>query len=143
MDTISINLIMNVLGVIFGGGAFVGLLTFMWRMRGLRNADMADIRDHYAEELTALRAKLNSQEDHFRSMEKHWREMLNASDKRHEECETARQELRLELNTLHDEIRGLREQLLRYSADKVLFLGASEIVTDAAHRVKDITDKGK
>lgn len=98
-------------------------------LKGLKNADDADIRDHYALEVAAMREKLDRQEAHFRTLEKHLREMLETSDKRadesdrrHEECERARQEMRREMDALHSEIRGLHDKIRSYSTDSLLML---------------------
>jgi chromosome segregation ATPase len=120
-------------------------------LRKISSSEAGDLRDHYAEELKALREKLNSQEQHFTSMEKHWREMLEASDHRHEECEKARQAMRRELSDMHDEIAGLKRQISITSANKLIELegnGAprpSEVAphaTASAARVKDIAKNG-
>lgn len=114
--------------------------------RKLSNEDEADIRDHYAQEVAALRAELNQQEKNFRDAETHLRDLLRASDVRHEECERARADSRREVEGLHREIEGMRRQIIRYSADGVLMLNEqpSEAVRSAAERVKKIAeDKDK
>jgi septal ring factor EnvC (AmiA/AmiB activator) len=115
-------------------------------LKGLQNADSADIRDHYAQEVEALRSKLNGQEGHFHNLEKHWREMIAASDRRHQECEDARQELRGELDKMHTAIRGLRDQLLAQSTDRVLILEGTPAAEKAPHSVaaaKRIKENGE
>jgi hypothetical protein len=92
-------------------GVVTIIVTFLRRgvsLKGLRNADEADIRDHYAQEVEALRGQLLS-------MERHYREMLEKSDRRHEECEAARSAMR-------QEIDGLKRQIPGLSADRLLIL---------------------
>jgi biopolymer transport protein ExbB/TolQ len=127
-----------------------GVATLVWVVingglgwRKLRNADESDIRDHYADEVKALREKLNRQEQHFMALETHWREMVDASDRRHEECEAARQTLRVELSAMHDEIAGLKRQIAASSADTVIRLGDAPLAQESAERVKKITDNDK
>lgn len=128
----------------------VTLIVAYWRrgvsLRRLTNEDEADLRDHYAEELSALRSKLNEQEDHFKGLEKHWREMVEASDRRHEECEVARRGLRLELDAMHEELSGLRAQIRAASTDRVLRMEEecppAPHARAAAHRVKKINEEG-
>lgn len=147
----TINIVLNLLTLLMGGTLVGVFLRYRLGLKKLASGDVADIRDHYAKEVSALRAKLNDQEGHFRSMEKHWREMLENSDRRHEECEKARAELRAELEDLHSEIRGLRDQIRRYSADTLLILeGATGLpsikapeAVASAERVKRITEGDK
>lgn len=142
-------------------GIFAGVAVLVrawWRrgidLRTLNNADRADIRDHYASEVTALREKLGSQETSFRNIEKHWREMLEASDRRHQECEDSRERQRVENMNLHRELgevklelSGLTLQLKRYSADSLVLLDDLRPVSErapesrkAADRVRKIID---
>lgn len=123
-------------------------------LRGLANQDHADIRDHYAKEVEAMRAKLDRQEAHFRGLEKHLREMLETSDKRadesdrrHEECEKARSEMRREVDALHVEISGLHRQISEQSADKLLVLESrgtlSRVAPHSIAAAKRIRKNGK
>lgn len=151
MSAQTINIVINLLGVLLGGGAIGMVLRFMNKRQELHNADVADIRDHYAAELAALREKLNSQEEHFQRMEMHWREMLENSDRRHEECEKTRAELRRELDKMHTELAGLQRQIASYSSDQLLVMEReadprppserAPEATAAAGRVKDIVEK--
>jgi cell division septum initiation protein DivIVA len=134
----TINILLNVLSLLLGGGALVGVLRYLNNRQTIRNADTADIRDHYAEEVEQLRGQLIG-------LEKHYREMLSSSDKRHAECEDARTEMRARVSDLESQVKGLEAQIRQYSADSVLKLAGqqpSEQVVAAAHRVKDITENG-
>lgn len=75
------------------GSFLIALIRRDVQVRGLKNTDTADIRDHYAQEVAALREQLFS-------MEQHYRQMLQQSDRRHEECELARTAMRAELEGL-------------------------------------------
>lgn len=137
-------------------GGVSGIIGIVLRYRlgsqKLSNADEADIRDHYAQEVAAMREKLDRQETHFQLLEKHLREMIAASDqraeesdRRHAECEAARQAMRREIDGMHDEIRGLKRQIPEVSADKLLILEGkpSEVAphsTAAAKRIKENGD---
>lgn len=120
------------------------------------NINEADIRDHYAKEVERLTEKLENKDQHFAALENHWRNMLDASDRRHEECEKARAELRVELSEMHSKIgkaesdlRGLYSQIAELSSDKLVILDGrkpSKVAPEAAksaHRVKKITGEGK
>lgn len=110
-----------------------------WRKQGLEN--QADIRDHYADEVTALRA-------HMATMEGHWRSMVKSSDERHAECERDRKILRDEIHDLQDMVRGFRRQLAQYSTDRLMELEGlcpSDKAPEAAasaERVRRIVEGG-
>lgn len=133
MNPATINIILNILSLLLGGGALLGVLRYLNNRQTIRNADTADIRDHYAAEVTQLRAQLVT-------LEKHYREMLLASDRRHAECEQARTEMRGRISELEDHVRGLEAQMRRYSSDTVLKLAGepSDQVVEAARRVRDM-----
>lgn len=115
-------------------GALVTLIVQWWRrgvsLKGLENANEADIRDHYAEEVAALRGQLLS-------IEKHYREMLEQSDRRHAECEASR-------GVMREELEGLKKQFRAASADRVLRMEENPPEAPhsraAAERVKKITE---
>lgn len=139
----TINIVLNIITLLLGGTLVGVFLRYRLGLKKLASGDVADIRDHYASEVSALRGKVLSQEEHFRGLEKHWREMLDHSDRRHQECEEARTVMRAELEGLHGEIRGLRDQILRYSSSAVLTLQnePSEDIKAAALRVQKILDE--
>lgn len=146
MDAGSLNVILNLAGLILGGTALGVVLRYKLGLRKLALADETSIRDHYAAEVSALRAELNQQERNFREVETHLRALLGASDRRHEECEQARADSRREVEALHREIDGMRRQIVRYSAEGVLVLSEqqpSAAVLAAAERVKKITGDDK
>jgi hypothetical protein len=117
------------------GSFLIALLRRDVQVRGLRNTDQADIRDHYAQEVAALR-------DQLLTMEQHYRNMLEQSDKRHDECEVARSQMRAELD-------GLKRQMAAASADRLLVLEERTCPSDvaphstaAAKRIKGSEDEG-
>lgn len=143
----------EVLGTIPGWITSAGIVTILgvvlryrlgWRKQTL--GDDADIRDHYAQEVAALRGKLDGQGAHFLSLEKHWRDILEGSDRRHQECEEARQAMRREINKMHEEIAGLRTQIRAASTDRVLRMEEdpppAPHARAAAKRVKNIIEDG-
>lgn len=116
-----------------GTGGIITLVGLWWRrdiqMRKLKNDDEADIRDHYAAELVALREKLMD-------MERHYREMLERSDKRHEECQRDREDMRCKMNEQAMELEGLRRKVAMISQDRFTVLEdpASAPETSRSHR---------
>lgn len=131
-------------------GLFVSMLGILAKLmlgKGqLINASEADIRDHYAEELAALRKERADDKAEFARVERHLRDMASESDRRHSECESARAEDRRERSRMQDEIDGLKRQVPELSADKLMRLEGkpSEIAPHAAasaERVKKITEE--
>lgn len=93
--------------------------------------DEADIRDHYADEVRQLRERLD------RQSERH-REILAASDLKHEDCQRDREQLREDSRSLKDIVRGLIRIITQASASKAILLDshASAEVLAAARRVE-------
>jgi small-conductance mechanosensitive channel len=145
MDAASLNVVLNVVTVLLGGTLLGVILRYRLGVRKMALGEEANIRDHYAGEVAALRAEINQQERNFREVETHLRGLLAASDRRHEECEAARADSRREIEGLHREIEGMRRQMVRYSAEGVLVLSEqkpSALVEEAARRVKGIVEEG-
>ncbi len=118
---------LQLLTTIFSGGLLAAVLTFMVRNRQISINAEEVLRTHFGAELARLKA--NAIE----------------SDGRHEECEKAKRQLRRELDLMHDEIRGLRDQIRTQASDRVIALersGAepSDHVADSAYRVKRIVE---
>lgn len=94
----------------------VTVIVAFWKrgvsLKGLQNADEADIRDHYAEELERVVARQHA-------------------------CEQREEALRNRVGELEDDVRGLIRIITQASADKVLALGpgASKQIRDMAMRV--------
>lgn len=145
MDANLLNVILNIGGLVLGGTALGVVLRYKLGMRKLALTDEADIRDHYAAEVARLVEKMDRREKHFLEVEKHLRELIATSDRRHEECEAARAEDRREHARMRDEIEGMKRQIIRYSSEGVLVLSEqpSEHVEGAARRVRDIVDGNK
>lgn len=155
MNAGQLNVILNIVGLLLGGTALGVVLRYRLGMRKLALADEANIRDHYAKEVARYVDKMGAQErrfddkasvqeKHFLDVEKHLREMIATSDKRHEECEFARAEDRRDRSRMQDEIDGLKRQIVRYSAEGVLVLGEhppSPMVASAAKRVRKIAEE--
>lgn len=112
---------------VFSGGIFGVLATFYVRNRKITVNAEETLRTHFGEELKRLA------------------ESAKESDRRHNECEAAKSELRRELDKMHEEIIGLRAQIRSQAVDRVLLLEErcaqpSPAVADAARRVKNITE---
>lgn len=100
-------------------GGMVMLIVAYWKrsvsMKSLDNADHADIRDHYAEELARV-------------------------VQRQHECEQREADLRRRVSQLENELQGLIRLIAQNSANKVLQLG-DDVPADiqaAAERVDAI-----
>lgn len=142
MNASTLNIILNLAGLLLGGTALGVILKYRLGAKKLAYADEADIRDHYAAEVERLVEKMDAREKHFLEVEKHLRELIATSDRRHEECELARHDDRRERLRMQDEIDGMKRQILRYSAEGVLTLSeASPKVKAAAKRVRKIVGK--
>lgn len=122
MDAGTVNAVLNLAGILLGGSALGVLLTHRRGILGLENADVADIRKHYAAELNQMRARDEVRDKAMRDLEKHWREMITLADQRHAECVAERDELRDQLNELKSELAGVKEQLRAQATDRVLLL---------------------
>lgn len=109
-----------------------------------QDTDEADIRDHYAQEVAALRQKLADMHLQFRAdlleLETRYRKMLNDSEDRHEQCMADRDILRERVNQLEDELRGLIRVITQASIDRVLMIGTEmpDDIREAALRVENI-----
>ena len=106
--------------------SLVAIIAAYWRrgiaLKGLENADLADIRTHLATELDRV-------------------------TKRQRECEVREGELRERLSRAEDEISGLKRQVARYSADQLTLLEQgyplkAPHASASADRVRKITEGG-
>lgn len=143
---------------ISAGGIVSILALLVWAQLGNRkigvderkamNADKADVRDHYAEEVTTLRVRFDEASErhtavvtelearHANSIleiegkyrrllhetEEHYKLLLRETEEAHEVCKRDRDALREELGQLREEIRGLRDQIRTQATDRVLAL---------------------
>lgn len=141
-----VNVALNIGGLLLGGTALGVVLRYKLGQQKLAADSEADIRDHYADEVKALREKLNLQEQYFRGLETHLRGLIDESDRRHSECEAARVEDRRERSRMQDEIDGMKAQIRAASTDRVLRMEKDPPEAPhsraAAHRVKGIIENG-
>jgi chromosome segregation ATPase len=147
VDASTINVVLNAVAVLFGGGILGVILAHKRGMIGLSNADKADIRDHYDKELTRLAEALAASEIRHISAEGHLAARLADAESRQRACEEREQELRKRVADLEDEVTGLKRQVARYSAEQVVLLEKdehpSEDVLSAAERVIRHTEEKK
>ena len=122
MDPARLNTILNLIGILLGGGALAAVLSHWRGLRALDDAKLVDIRKHYADELASLRARDEKRDGAMRELEKHWREMISLADARHAECVAERDELRDQLNLLKVELEGVKAQIRASSTDRVLLM---------------------
>lgn len=109
------------------GTIVVTLLRRDVQIKGQKATAEEAIRDHYAEELTALRAQraedlrvaiLQREED-----SKRWKEALEHSEAQHDICLKDRDTLRTRLRKVEDDLEGLYRTLIATSADRVIEMG--------------------
>jgi Aconitase A len=132
-------------------GSLVTLLGFLLRNQvanrkigvdrlALDNAAAATIGNLYAEEVKALRLRLDENSKAFRAqlteVEERYKELLKDSDRRHDECERERVKLHNEVAVLRKEIDGLVRVITQASIDRVIMLGdeVPEHIREAAQR---------
>lgn len=84
-------------------GALVTLIAKWWQrgisLKGLENADEADIRDHYADELRRLT------------------DLVKEITKEHEECKRQREELRAAYNEIDRKLVGVTRQFVAFQLE--------------------------
>lgn len=104
----------QLLTTLFSAGIFGVIATFYVNNRKLTLDAAKVLREHYAIELERLNTRAND------------------SDDRHERCEADKRLLRRELDDMHQEraddraeINGLKIQISRYSANKLMILEGS------------------
>lgn len=140
MDPAQINMILNLIAVVLGGGAMAAVLGYKTKMRSLALAAEEEIRKHFADEVKSLRGQLQG-------MEKHYREMLEASDKRHEECQLDRDRMRDRVKELENHVTGLEAQIRQLSTNAVLEIRGNPTgkegpeAVDSAPRVQKIINE--
>lgn len=122
MDPQRLNVILNLVGILLGGGALAAVLSHWRGLRALDDAKLVDIRKHYADEIKSLRDRDEKRDQAMRDLEKHWREMIKLADARHQECVDEREELRDQMNALKVELEGVKAQLRAQATDRVLLL---------------------
>lgn len=95
-------------------------------------------RDAYASAVRGFREEVRALKAEHTSDKESW-------ERRHKECETARDDFKEKVGALRDLVAGLNRVILQASKDKVLALGdyPSEEVHDAAERVDKLFRKGK
>jgi hypothetical protein len=102
------------------------------------HAGEADIRDHYADELAALRAERAADAERYRRS-------LEAADRRSELCERQREELRDKVAALRELVESLKATIVQHSRSTAVALGdiLSPDTKAAAERVEQIFARGE
>lgn len=134
-------------------GGIIALVGLWFRrdiaLRKLSSTEAGDLRDLYAKELAAVRTERAQDREEALKVEVHLRKMVEMSDKRHEECEEARQAMRKEMDEMHNEIAGLKRQIPVASADKLMVLDgrlpseAAPHAAASAERIKNYAEGDK
>lgn len=132
-----LNVVLNILTLILGAGGLGIILKYRLGTRKLDLDSEEAIRDHYAKEVAALRQQMLV-------LEQHYRNMLDASDRRHEDCQIDRDRLRDRVRELEKHVEGLERQISQYSADRLIVLERLAPPSESAphslasaHRIKD------
>jgi predicted nucleic acid-binding Zn-ribbon protein len=97
--------------------------------RQVEDARDADIRDHYADEVKALREALQQQSkrhnDALDALEARHQRVHDAAAARQEKCEAEREKLATLVRDIQEELHGVRAQVRANSAEQVVLLAAS------------------
>lgn len=166
----------SVLGTVAGwvsAGGIMGILSLLvWQQLGNRtiaveeskvdNADKADIRDHYANEVAQLRAGVIASSSRHRDemgaaearhkvsiaeVEGRYKSLLTETEARYRtallETEKAHEACKAEVQGLREELRGIRDQFRADARGRIVTFGKpgtapSEAVVDAAERVNEL-----
>lgn len=134
-------------GMVGVGGMF---LRFILGRKRLTNADTADLRDHYAEELTSLRKQIIDIGQHHlereREIDDRWRRLLAESEDRHSECVRQREALGLKVqdmetrqSELHQRQLGMVRQFLHFQQRIVEVLPEQFKTQAIIQAVEDLT----
>lgn len=73
----------------------------------VHNADEADIRDHYAQEVAVLRQRLDEKDERHR-------EAMATADLRHDQCIKSRDDMRKRLEVVEDRLLGTIRQFVTF-----------------------------
>lgn len=111
----------------------------------VRQAEEANIRDHYAEEVRQLRERIDSQAERHRRErdedEVRHRLALAAADQAHKDCVEAREDLRDKVSALKDQVAALIRIILQNQVSGALRLDPENLppeIREAAQRVDAI-----
>lgn len=125
--------------------------------RKIDNAEEANLRAHWKDEVESLRRALHEQAETYKtqltSIQESFKASLDAAEERHDKCVADRQalegrvgELEEKIRMTNDEFHGVIRLIAANSADKVLNLPANNAlsadVAKAAERVRQITSEG-
>lgn len=96
----------------------------------VEQAEDADIRDHWAQEITRLQNMLTEQDKRHNEAltameERHGRAMLH-NEERQAKCEQERERLAEKVKVLGQELEGVMQQVRMNSAEQVVLLAASD-----------------
>lgn len=127
-----LNVILNVVTILLGGGALGIILKYKLGSRKLDLEGEEAIRDHYAQEV------------------KRYADEVERVTARQLECEDRETKLRARVTELEDQVRGLKDQVRLQAADHVIELEERPPPSEsaphslaAAKRIKDMKDNGK
>jgi chromosome segregation ATPase len=146
MDLSTLNLILNLVTFLIGGGA---LGIWLMHRREMPKAQAA------ANKITSDAALVKSEAadrdwDRFHAEIARLEERVEKAESRAAGCEEREREVRTRLAHAEDEIRGLQRQIANYSAETMLELKRvgcpatkAPHATESAERVKNITEGGK
>lgn len=130
-------------GVLGSLGVLLGLLVKL-QLGGkkLEVADTADLRDHYAEELTSLRRQIIDMGEHHlgreREIDDRWRRLLAESEERHAECVRQRDALSARVGAIEERFIGTVRQFLHFQQRIVEAIPADMKTPEIIHAVESL-----
>jgi chromosome segregation ATPase len=137
---VTIGTIAQIITMIFSGGIFGGMITYLLG-KGRLKVDTAKIeidaeallRTHFAETLKTMDERLKASDERAETCDKERRELRDEADK-----------LRKRVRHVEDEMTGLYRMMIQESADKVLAMGdiVPEHIQKLARRTKDAQGAG-
>lgn len=88
------------------------------RAREVEGVERADLRDHYAEELSSLRSQIIDMGKHHlereREIDDRWRKVLSESEARHAECVRQREDLARRVIRVEGRLLGTIRQFIHF-----------------------------
>ena len=117
-----VNLALNLLGVLLGGGALGVVLSHFRGMRQLTGQDEADIRGHWAAEVKALRERLDASDKRYMDLIRTFDEYREQANERYKQATQYHDDCVAERNELRNEIEGLKAQIRAQATDRVLLM---------------------
>lgn len=122
MNAQTLNVVLNLLGILLGGGALGVILTHWRGIRTLDDAKEAGIRGHWADEVRALRERLDSADKRYVDLLERFDQHREEADRRYKQATAYHDQCVAERNELRNELEGVKRQLAAQATDRVLLM---------------------